>query len=258
MRGAGQSAAEGTKPYQASPPRQPPVAHEINPLAAHYIEGLRARENQDFAELYLYHDLDRQVMQGAAVPGRVVFLGDSITDLWELPKFFPGEPYVNRGIAGQVTAQMVLRMQQDVVALKPKAVVMLSGTNDIAGMLQMTTPESIENNWRSMAEIAVANGIVPVFCSILPTHNYTVRAVNSVKEHDPGETRLLNAWLRRYTQEHGYPYVDYTPVVTDAEGKLRREFSEDGIHPTAAGYAAMAKVLRPVLEGLPSLSKAQR
>lgn len=245
-----QTPAIGGQPYQSSRPRQPPVAHEINPLAARYIEGLRARQNQDFAELYLYRGLDLQLLRASAEPGRVVFLGDSITDLWELSRFFPGKPYVNRGIAGQVTAQMVLRMQQDVVQLRPAAVVLLSGTNDIAGQLQVTTPQSIEDNWRSMAEIAKANGIVPVFCSILPTHSYTARAVNSVREHDPTETRQLNAWLSGFAQKHGYLYVDYTSVMSDAQGRLRREFSEDGIHPNAAGYAAMQRVLGPVLDGL--------
>lgn len=248
--GMSQANTGAMQPYQSSPPRQPPVEHDMNPLAAHYIEGLRARQNQDFAELYLYHDLDLGLIHGPGDARRVVFLGDSITDLWELPRFFPGKPYVNRGIAGQVTAQMLLRMQGDVVALRPAAVVLLSGTNDIAGQLQMTTPESIENNWRSMAAIAEANGVVPVFCSILPTHNYTDRAVNSVKEHSPEETRQLNAWLRSFAQGHGYPFVEYTPVMSDAQGLLRREYSEDGIHPNATGYAAMAKVLGQVLDGV--------
>lgn len=243
----GQVAVNGTG-YQSSPPREGPVPHEINALAAGYIAGLRARENQDFAELYLYKKADIALEKEPVPRGRVVFLGDSITDLWELARFFPGMPYVNRGVAGQVTAQMVLRMQQDVVALQPRAVVLLSGTNDVANMLQLTTPESIENNWRSMAEIAAADGIVPVFCTILPTHSYTVRAVNSVKEHSPEETHALNGWLRGYTRAHGWPLVDYSGSMSDSAGHLRREFSMDGIHPNEAGYRAMAEVLKPVLQ----------
>lgn len=156
---------------------------------------------------------------------------------------------MNPGISGQVTAQMLLRMQQDVVQLQPIAVAILSGTNDIANMLQLTTPESIEDNWRSMAEIAQANGISPVFCSTLPTHTYTSRAVNSVRSMTGRDARVKHL-ARGLRTQPCLPFVDYTPAMSDEHGLLRRDFSEDGIHPNAAGYAAMQTVLEPVLDNL--------
>lgn len=166
-------------------------------------------------------------------------MGDSITDHWPLAQSFPARPYFNRGISGQTTPQMVLRFYQDVVALKPKVVVILGGTNDIAGNTGPMTLEETENNLVAMAEIAMANQIRVVFCSVLPAYDYPWRP-----GLEPAQKIVrLNAWLKAYAQTHGYVYVDYYAAMADARGGLPQLLSQDGVHPLAVGYAVMAPLV---------------
>lgn len=200
----------------------------------------------DWPNLARYRDENARV--GAPKPGesRVVFLGDSITDAWgrDAGEFFPGKPYVNRGIGGQTTPQMLVRFSQDVVALRPRVVVVLAGTNDIAGNTGPATPRMIEDDLAAMAAIARQNGIKIVFASILPTARYpwrtSVRPVDAIRE--------INAWLKAYCARAGLVYLDYYSAMVGADGGLRAGLSGDGVHPNGAGYAVMAPLAQKAVE----------
>lgn len=169
---------------------------------------------------------------------RVVYIGDSITESWAtyFPALFPGKPYIARGISGQTTPQILMRFRQDVVQLKPTVVVILAGTNDIAGNTGPSTLEMIEHNLASMAEIARANRIRVVLSSVLPAYDYPWK-----RGLDPAPKIVaLNSWIRRYAEETGAVYLDYHSAMADARGGLRAELTRDGVHPNAAGYAVMA------------------
>jgi lysophospholipase L1-like esterase len=176
---------------------------------------------------------------------RVVFFGDSITDIWPLAEYFPGKPYINRGISGQTTAQMLVRFRQDVIALQPKAVVILAGTNDIAGNTGPTRIEDIEANFTSLAELAKANRIAIVFSSVLPVHNYTPESHDLFAQRPPEKIAELNRWLKTYCAAQGCIYLDYFSAMVDRSGLLRKELANDGLHPNQAGYKLMA----PLAEG---------
>jgi acyl-CoA thioesterase-1 len=173
---------------------------------------------------------------------RVVFFGDSITDFWGRPvgDFFPGKNYINRGISGQTTPQMLVRFRADVIALKPAVVVILAGTNDISGNTGVSSLEMIEDNLSSMTELARAHGIRVVMASLLPVSDY-VDAMQS-RRRPPPRIRALNDWIRGYVQREHLVLVDYYPVMVDAHGALKKELTDDGLHPNAQGYAVMAPV----------------
>jgi lysophospholipase L1-like esterase len=169
---------------------------------------------------------------------RVVFMGNSITDSWAryFPQMFPGKPYVGRGISAQTTPQMLVRFRQDVVALRPAVVVILAGTNDIAGNTGPSTLEMIEDNLMSMTELARANGIRVVLSSVLPVYDYPWR---------PGlqpapKIVALNAWMKAYAARAGVVYLDYFSAMADERQGLKGDLTRDGVHPTEAGYRVMA------------------
>ena len=234
--------------YQSSPPRQPAVEKDWGPWLGPYRAGIVAKMGEDFGEQYIY------AVQNTALPPptpsekRVVFIGDSITDRWNLATSFPGKPYVNRGIGGQVSPQMLVRFHADVVALKPKAVVILAGINDIHGTLQVETEAQIAANYRAMAEIAEANHIRPIFTLLMPVNNYTPNAVTMLEERKPERTTWLNAWLSGFCADHGYGLIDYGPLLRDDKGLLKAEYTSDGIHPNDAAYAVMAPVAETAIE----------
>ena len=194
----------------------------------------------DFGELARYRDANAQLKPPAPGSRRVVFMGDSITDGWRLGKYFPGKDYVNRGIGGQTTPQMLIRFREDVVNLEPAAVVILAGTNDIAGNTGPMSLEEIESNYASMADLAHAHGIRVVFSSILPVHNYTELSTNMYLTRPMNKIRELNRWLQEYCKTNGYVYLDYFSATVDDAGFLKKELAEDGLHPNAAGYSLMA------------------
>jgi lysophospholipase L1-like esterase len=178
---------------------------------------------------------------------RVVFMGDSITDSWDDPKyggFFPGKPYIDRGISGQTTPQMLIRFRADVTALMPKVVVILAGTNDIAGNTGPTTLQAIEDNLTSMAELARANGIRTVLASLLPISDYEKtkegKPIIRTTQRPPEQIKALNEWMRKYAAENKLTYLDYYSAMIDEKGFLKDELSEDGLHPNQKGYAVMA------------------
>ena len=193
----------------------------------------------DFPWLARFKEADEKLGPPAAGEKRVVFMGDSITEGWHFDKpngVFATKPYVNRGISGQTTPQMVLRFHQDVINLKAKVVVILAGTNDIAGNTGPMTPEDTENNIAAMAEMAAQNHIAVVLCSILPAYDYPWQ---------PGlapapKIDALNSWIQNYAAQHKYVYVDYHSAMKDARDGLPANLSKDGVHPTEAGYDMMA------------------
>jgi lysophospholipase L1-like esterase len=201
---------------------------------------------RDWAQLGRYRDANRTLKPPAAGESRVVFMGDSITDAWPQARFgdfFSRNPsYIGRGISAQTTPQMLVRFRPDVIALRPKAVVILAGTNDIAGNTGPMSNEEIQNNLISMAELAKANQIKVVFSSILPTSNYHVPAngVPQTERRPMERIRALNDWMKKYAAAEGHVYLDYFSAMLDQAGLLRTELSGDDLHPNAQGYAIMA------------------
>jgi len=202
---------------------------------------------QDWANLARYREANSQLPAPAKGEKRVVFMGDSITDIWAQPQyggFFPGKPYVDRGISGQTTPQMLIRFRPDVIALSPKVVVILAGTNDIAKNTGPMTIEEIEGNLQSMAELAKANGIRVVLAAVMPVSDYghggDGKPVNRTVQRPPAKILELDAWIKKYADEHHEVYLDYFSATVDDGGFLKRDLSSDGLHPNAAGYAVMA------------------
>jgi lysophospholipase L1-like esterase len=202
------------------------------------LSGQTAMPQEDWPNLAKYREANAQLSSPARGENRVVFYGNSITEGWAqyFPTMFPGKPYIGRGISGQTTPQMLVRFRQDVVALKPKVVVILAGTNDIAGNTGPSTLEMIEDNLASMTEIAKANGIRVVLSSVLPVYDYAWR---------PGlepapKIVALNKWMKAYAARMGEVYLDYHSAMADARQGMRADLSNDGVHPTEAGYRVMA------------------
>jgi lysophospholipase L1-like esterase len=200
---------------------------------------------RDWPELSRYRDANAKTASPSRAEMRVVFMGDSITDLWGRGsgEFFPGKPYINRGISGQTTPQMLIRFRPDVIALQPKAVVILAGTNDIAGNTGPMTLAMTEDNLATMAHLARAHGIRVLFASLLPVsdygHNREGRPIKQTERRPPGQIKSLNEWIKRYAGENGFGYLDYFTAMVDESGMLKKELSNDGLHPNTAGYAVM-------------------
>ncbi len=194
----------------------------------------------DFGELSRYRDANTKLKLPVAGENRVIFLGDSITDSWKLADYFLGKPYINRGIDGQTTPQMLVRFRQDVIDLHPTVLVVLAGTNDVAGVTGATRNEDIEANYASMAELARLHHIRVVFASLLPVNNYTDDAKESFALRPRERILALNTWLKSFCARNGFVYLDYFSTVVDDKGLLKRNLSDDGLHPNAAGYKIMA------------------
>jgi lysophospholipase L1-like esterase len=202
----------------------------------------------DFGELARYRDANASLPAPAPGEKRVVFMGDSITDNWHLAESFPGKPYINRGIGGQTTPQMLIRFRPEVIDLQPKVVVILAGTNDIAGNTGPMRLEDIEANYSSMAELARLHGIRVVLSSVLPVNNYTERAMPLFLQRSPEKILALNRWLTDYCAKNGYVYLDYFSAMVDEKGMLKHELAEDGLHPNPAGYAIMAPLAEAAIQ----------
>lgn len=194
----------------------------------------------DFGELARYRDANAALPPPVPGENRVVFYGDSITDLWKLDQYFPGKHYINRGISGQTTPQLLIRFRPDVIDLHPRVVVILAGTNDIAGNTGPMRLEDIEGNYASIAELARAHDIRVIYSSVLPVHEYTERAGDMLTQRPPEKILALNRWLKQYCAAHGCAYLDYFSAMVDKDGRLRKELADDGLHPNQAGYQLMA------------------
>jgi lysophospholipase L1-like esterase len=238
--------AQGAPPQatpQAAAAPVPSCTELATALSAVVRNDARLR---DWANLARYREANGTMGLPAAGEARVVFMGDSITDFWQQPRFGgffqQGKPYIDRGISGQTTPQMLLRFRRDVIALAPRAVVILAGVNDIAGNTGPTTDEDIEGYLASMAELAAAQGIKVVLASILPVSEYHVAAggVPQTTTRPMTRVKAVNEWIKRYASVHGHTYLDYLSAMVDEKGLLRAELSADDLHPNAMGYAIMA------------------
>jgi len=203
---------------------------------------------QDWPALARYREANGGVVLPAKDETRIVFMGDSITDFWKLASYFPSKPYINRGISGQTTPQMLVRFRPDVIALKPQVVVILAGTNDIAGNTGPMTLEAIEDNLASMSDLARANGIRVVIASVLPVSDYSKnkdgKSINQTTRRPPEKVKTLNEWIKKYAAQNGLTYLDYFSAMADEKGFLKEELSNDGLHPNDKGYV----VMQPLVE----------
>jgi lysophospholipase L1-like esterase len=230
-----------------------------------------ADQLQDWNQLGRYYAANRELKKQPADPRRVVFMGDSITDGWHLDEYFPGKPYVNRGISGQVTSQMLVRMYPDVIDLKPAAMVVLAGTNDVARNNGPATAEMIEENIMAMTELAQGHGIKVLLCSILPVSDYPYLAQQSGRGpqppagagrggrgpvmrqrmtvgRPPEDILKLNAWMKSYAATANATYVDYFSALVDEKGWMKDGLANDGLHPNAEGYKIMAPIVSTAIE----------
>jgi lysophospholipase L1-like esterase len=195
---------------------------------------------QDWNMLGTFYAANEELKKQPADPKRVVFMGDSITIGWRLDQSFPGKPYVNRGISGQTTPQMLVRMFPDVIDLKPAGVIIFAGTNDIARNTGPETPTMIEENFQAMTELAQAHGIKVILCSITPIADYG--RVKMSEGRPPADILKINAWLKDYAAKAHAVYCDYFSAVVDDKGMLKPGISQDGLHPNADGYKLMVPV----------------
>jgi len=206
----------------------------------------------DYGQLSRYRVANAAVKPPAPGENRIVFFGDSITDIWHLDQYFPGKNYINRGIGGQTTSQMLVRFRQDVIDLNPKVVVILAGTNDIAGNTGPIANSDIESNLSSLADLARANGIRVVYSSVLPVFNYTEKSKDFFAQRPLARILELNAWIKQYCAKNGIVYLDYFSATVDDKGTLKRELADDGLHPNDAGY----KIMAPLAEA--AIAKAMK
>lgn len=230
---------------EVMPPEQVHQQPDVPKLEAQLARDKRTL--QDWANLSRYREENAKVAPPAPGEMRVVFMGDSITDGWgrQYGKFFPGKPFVNRGISGQTTPQMLVRFRPDVIALQPKAVVILAGTNDIAGNTGPETLEDIEGNLASMAQLAQANGIRVVLASVMPVCDYIQPQTTW---RPPNKIVALNAWIKDYCARNGLVYLDYYSAMLDDKNMLKKELTYDGLHPNDAGYEVMGPLAMRAIE----------
>jgi acyl-CoA thioesterase I len=237
-----------------SPPRA------ANCCLAGTARGL-ADQLQDWNQLGRYHQANADLKKQPVPAGRIVFMGDSITDFWNLEQAFPGKPYVNRGISGQTTPQMLVRMYPDVLDLKPAAMVLLAGINDVSRNTGPTTAEMIQQNIMAMTELAQHHGMKVILCSVLPVSDYPFQKaqgqqpatggpprIRMTEGHPPADLLKLNAWMKDYASKVGAVYADYFAAFVDERGWLKDGLSGDGLHPNADGYKVMTGVLTAAIQ----------
>lgn len=235
---------------QSSSQSTPPVTVPSTGFAGldQYRASRVAVFTDDFGQLARYREADAKLGPPPAGENRIVFFGDSITDMWKLDDSFPGKPYINRGIGGQATPQMLVRFRQDVIDLQPKVVLILAGTNDIAGNSGPMRNEDIESNYASMAELARVHGIKVIYASVLPVHNYTERSKDFFAQRSQARILALNDWLKDYCSKGNCSYLDYFSALVDEKGMLKRDLAEDGLHPNDAGHKIMAPLAEAAIE----------
>jgi len=251
------TAAAGQEIKPAPAPAPSPACAEL-PV---YKERLARADAtlRDWAQLGRYAAANEKVKQSPADPKRVVFLGDSITDFWGLKGasngFIPGTLYINRGISGQTTPQMLVRVRPDVLDLNPRVVIILAGTNDLSGNTGPMTIQQTEENLESMCELARAHGIRVILCSILPVNDYSLdrtgKPIIVTKGRPPEKIRAINDWMKSYATANNFIYLDYFKAMADANGMLKKEFSDDGLHPNVRGYEAMTPLVEAAITQVP-------
>ncbi len=215
-----------------------------------YQRQVEERQRSDWAYLARYREENAKLGPPAPRENRVVFMGDSITEGWGRPsRFFPNKPYINQGISGQTTPQMLVRFRPDVIALKPRVVVLLAGTNDIAGNTGPMTPQMTQDNLASMVELARANGLRVVLASVLPAYDFAWRP----RLEPAKKIAALNTWIKDYASRNRIVYLDYYTPMVDERGGLKAALTADGVHPNEAGYAVMAPLTEKRLPAPPWL-----
>ncbi len=223
----------------------------ISQLEQHF-EGLLQQQQAalrpaDRDQLGRYAEQNSRINPPIASDPRVVFMGDSITDGWRLNEYFPGKDYVNRGISGQVTSQMLARMKADVIDIRPQAMVFLGGTNDIA---RGTPLNIIQNNITMICDLADKARIKVILASVLPVHDYNMGTNPSYqmsKTRPPDTIRNLNNWIRTFAENRRYTFLNYYDSMRDGAGLLRKDLAEDGLHPNANGYRLMAPLVQKAI-----------
>jgi len=260
----------------AAKPGHAQLADEFNPPNANCCLLNTAKsladQLQDWNQLGRFYAANQELKKRPAEAGRVVFMGDSITDFWKLEESFPGKPYVNRGIGGQVTSQMLVRMYPDVLELRPAVMVLLAGTNDIARNNGPSTAEMVQHNIMAMTELAQKHNIKVLLCSILPVSDYPFLAQQAggagaapppqagrggrgpmmrqrmTVGRPPADIVKLNAWMKSYAQQVNATYVDYFSAFVDDKGWLKDGLAGDGLHPNADGYKLMTPIVSAAIE----------
>jgi lysophospholipase L1-like esterase len=238
----------------AQNPATPPATDCQETAAA--ITRLLANDARlrDWPQLARYRDANEKLAAPRAGESRVVFMGDSITDIWQQERFgffVATRPYVDRGISGQTTPQMLVRFRPDVLDLQPKVVVILAGTNDIAGNTGPMTNEDVERNLSSMAELAKAHGIRVVLASVTPTSGYHPPAnggAPQTTQRPMARIKAINGWMQKYAADNGHVYLDYFTPMLDSTGVMKADLTGDDLHPNAAGYAIMAPLVEAAIQ----------
>ncbi len=235
-------------------------------LEAHFRALLDQRETQlrspDRDNLRRYAEANKVLPQPQAAKPRVVFFGDSITDSWRLNEYFPDSDFVNRGISGQITGEMLGRFKADVIDLKPQAVLILAGTNDLARGIPVA---AIEDNYTMISDLADQHQIHVIWASVLPVSDYHKDqnpAWEMTRIRPPASIRALNEWLKALCEQRGYTYLDYYSAVADSAGLLKSDLADDGLHPNSAGYRIMAPLaaaaIRQALTPAPAPPKKRK
>jgi lysophospholipase L1-like esterase len=213
-------------------------------LDSHFQALLDSKDTQirssDRDNLQRYGEANRKLAQPDPKNPRVVFLGDSITDAWRLNEYFPDKDFVNRGISGQITSQMLDRMKADVIDLHPDAVLILGGTNDLARQIPLT---AIENNYMMIVDLASAAKIKVIFASVMPVSDYHKDdnpAYEMTKDRPPLFIKALNEWIERLCTQRGFTFLNYHSALVDSAGQMQGDLSDDGLHPNSKGYRIMA------------------
>jgi len=224
----------------------------IGRLDAHFrarlVQQEAALRPADRDQIGRYAEANQRLSAPASGNARVVFLGDSITDGWRLNEYFPSKDYVNRGISGQITSQMLARMKPDVMDLKPQAVLILAGTNDIA---RGTPLQTIQNNLTAICDLADHAKIKVILATVLPIHDYNAGTNPSFamsKTRPPATINNLNNWMRTFADNRKYTYLNYFDSVRDGAGFLQKDLADDGLHPNAKGYRIMAPLAQTAIE----------
>jgi len=239
-----------TTPPVAMPAPDAPPSGTGTPEATRIQEDTKRLQQRltDWAALAFYYEENQKLPPSSAGENRVVFMGDSITHNWGSKKYstlFAEKPYINRGIGGQTTGQMVLRFRQDVLALHPRVVVILAGTNDLATYKVPDLLQFTEDNLASMVELAQLHGIRVVLCSLLPVSDvYKLQT----DRRQPEKILTLNTWIRNYAAKVSVPYVDYYSAVVDDKGFFKTELTVDGLHPSAAGFDRMRVLVEQAIQ----------
>jgi lysophospholipase L1-like esterase len=245
-----------------SVPVQCQLAEQYKPPRSNCCLAMAARnlaeQLLDWNQIGRYQTENLELKKQPFDSRRVLFMGDSITDFWKLAEHFPGKPYVNRGISGQTTSQMIVRMYPDVIELKPAAMVILAGINDISQNTGPMTEEMLEQNIMAMTELAQHHNIKVMLCSLLPVSDYAflnpqsgrgpVPRIKVTDTHPPTDILKMNAWMKEYASRVSAVYVDYFSALLDERGWLKENCSVDGIHPNAEGYKIMTSIIGAAIE----------